>query len=127
MHHVVDAGDDLPPDAPTVLLSNSLGATHRMWDKQIPALSRRFRVVRYDTHGHGRSPVPYTADDLVALLDHLDLARVHVVGLSLGGLTAVRLAIREPSRVERLAQRFRDNGWWAILGESPAEWCKSGS
>ena len=96
--------------APAVVLSNSLGSTHRMWDAQLAALEQRFRVVRYDTRGHGRSPVPhgpYTiddlADDLVALLDRLGFAKAHLVGLSLGGMTAMRVAIRDPARVETLA------------------------
>ncbi|KUI42555.1 3-oxoadipate enol-lactonase [Mycobacterium sp. IS-1590] len=97
-------------DGPVVVLSNSLGSTHRMWDAQIAALNEHFRVVRYDTRGHGASPVPagpYTLDDLVddvvALLDRLDAARTHLVGLSLGGMTAMRLAQRHPERVDRMA------------------------
>ena len=97
-------------DAPAVVLSNSLGSTHRMWDAQLDALEARFRVVRYDTRGHGDSPVPggpYSIDDLtddvVALLDRLGIERAHVVGLSLGGMTAMRLAARNPSRVDRIA------------------------
>ncbi|MCO7221232.1 3-oxoadipate enol-lactonase [Klenkia sp. PcliD-1-E] len=99
-----------PEDAPVVLLSNSLGTTLEMWDPQVPALAERFRVVRYDTRGHGRSPSPAgdsTVDDLVddvlALLDRLHVARAHVVGLSIGGMTGLRLAAREPERVDRLA------------------------
>lgn len=109
VHHIVDVADDLPQDAPTVVLSNSLGTTHRMWDKQVPELARHFRVVRYDTRGHGQSPVPagpYTIDDLtddvVALLDRIGVERVHFVGLSLGGMTGLRFAAREPERVGRL-------------------------
>jgi 3-oxoadipate enol-lactonase len=97
-------------DAPVVVLSTSLGATRAMWDPQVPALAERFRVVTYDTRGHGRSPVPdgpYAlddlVDDLVALLDTVGADRAHVVGLSLGGMTAMRLAAREPDRVHRLA------------------------
>ncbi|MBJ7465689.1 MAG: 3-oxoadipate enol-lactonase [Mycolicibacterium sp.] len=97
-------------DAPAVVLSNSLGSTHRMWDAQLAELERRFRVVRYDTRGHGGSPVPEgpyviddLADDLVALLDRLDIAKAHLVGLSLGGMTVMRVAIRNPERVARLA------------------------
>jgi 3-oxoadipate enol-lactonase len=96
-------------DGPVVVLSNSLGATHRMWDAQFEALEPRFRVVRYDTRGHGASPVaqgPCTiddlADDLVALLDRLEVEEAHIVGLSLGGMTAMRLAARNPERVDRL-------------------------
>lgn len=106
VHHVVTG----PEDAPVVVLSGSLGSTYEMWDPQVDALAERFRVVRYDTRGHGRSPVPpgpYTIDDLVddvvALLDRLEVRRAHVVGLSLGGMTGLRLAAREPDRVDRLA------------------------
>jgi 3-oxoadipate enol-lactonase len=109
VHHVVDASPDLPADAPVVVLSNSLGTTHAMWDPQVPALAEHFRVVRYDTRGHGRSPVPQgpysiddLADDLLGLLDRVGVAKAHVVGLSLGGMTAMRLAARNPERVDRL-------------------------
>jgi 3-oxoadipate enol-lactonase len=98
------------PDAPVVVLSNSLGATRGMWDPQVPPLAERYRVVTYDTRGHGESPAPkgtYVLDDLVddllALLDEVGAPRAHVVGLSLGGMTAMRLAAREPDRVDRLA------------------------
>ena len=101
---------DGPADAPVVVLSNSLGATRGMWDPQVPALAERYRVVTYDTRGHGESPAPagpYSlddlVDDLVALLDEVGAERAHVVGLSLGGMTAMRLAAREPDRVDRLA------------------------
>ena len=100
---------DGPADAPVVVLSNSLGATRGMWDPQVPALAERFRVVTYDTRGHGDSPAPpgpYTqddlVDDLVALLDEVDAPRAHLVGLSIGGMTAMRLAARRPERVDRL-------------------------
>lgn len=106
LHAVVEG----PPRAPVVLLAGSLGSTLQMWDPQVPALTARFRVVRFDARGHGGSPVPdgpYDVDDLVddavALLDRLGVERAHVVGLSLGGMTAMRLAAREPARVDRLA------------------------
>ncbi|PRY49967.1 3-oxoadipate enol-lactonase [Geodermatophilus tzadiensis] len=102
--------EDGPADAPVVVLSNSLGATRGMWDPQVPALAERYRVVTYDTRGHGESSSPagpYSLDDLVddvvALLDRLGARRAHVAGLSLGGMTALRLAAREPDRVGRLA------------------------
>ncbi len=99
-----------PADAPVVVLSNSQGATRAMWDPQVPALAERFRVIGYDTRGHGQSPAPagpYSLDDLVddvlALLDRLGVERAHVAGLSLGGMTGIRLAAREPARVLGLA------------------------
>ena len=105
VHVVVDG----PADAPAVLLLGSLGSTLEMWEPQLPALSERYRVVRYDTRGHGHSPVPagpYALDDLVddavGVLDRLGLASASVVGLSLGGMTGLRLAAREPHRVDRL-------------------------
>ena len=103
--HTVDG----PAGAPVVVLSNSLGASRGMWDPQVPPLAERYRVVSYDTRGHGESPAPagpYSlddlVDDLVALLDEVGAQRAHVVGLSLGGMTALRLAAREPARVGRL-------------------------
>jgi 3-oxoadipate enol-lactonase len=100
---------DGPSGAPTVVLSNSLGSTPAMWDPQFPALAERFRVVRYDHRGHGRSPVPdgpYDLDDLgadvLALLDRLELERVHWCGLSLGGMVGMWMAINTPERIDRL-------------------------
>lgn len=105
VHHVVTGAED----APVVVLSSSMGADLRMWDGVADGLAQRYRVVRYDTRGHGRSPVPngpYSmddlADDVVALLDRLGAERAHFVGLSLGGMAGIRLAAREPHRVDRL-------------------------
>ena len=101
---------DGPDDAPVLVLCNSLGTTIDLWDDQLPALAARFRVLRFDLRGHGRSPVPpgpYTIDDLggdlLALLDRLGLERVSVCGVSIGGMTAMWLASRAPERVDRLA------------------------
>ena len=106
VHHLVQG----PADAPTVVLAGSLGATLAMWDPQAPVLATQMRVVRYDARGHGGSPVPAgpyqvddLVDDLVALLDTVGADRAHVVGLSLGGMVAMRFAAREPARVDRLA------------------------
>ncbi len=101
---------DGPPDAPVVVLSNSLGSTTAMWDPQVPALAERFRVVRYDHRGHGEAPVPegsYRLDDVggdaLALLDRLGIERAHFCGLSLGGMTGMWLAVHAPERIDRLA------------------------
>jgi 3-oxoadipate enol-lactonase/4-carboxymuconolactone decarboxylase len=98
-----------PADAPVVVFSNSLGTTLEMWDAQVRALSSRFRCVRYDIRGHGRSQVVTTpasiddlADDLAGLVDALGIGHVHLVGLSLGGMTAQAFAVKHPQRLESL-------------------------
>src|SRR4051812_37369265 len=98
-----------PEGAPVVVFSNSLGTTLAMWEAQAAALSSSFRCLRYDTRGHGRSNVvdaPFAVDDLAAdlagLLDALGIAKAHVVGLSLGGMTGQILAAKRPDKVERL-------------------------
>ncbi len=101
-----------PADAPVLVLLNSLGTSTAMWDAQLGALAEQFRVVRIDARGHGRSPAaspgqPCTVADLgrevLAVLDRLDLGRVHLAGVSIGGMTAMWLAIHHPERVARLA------------------------
>ncbi|MGW5707006.1 3-oxoadipate enol-lactonase [Amycolatopsis japonica] len=99
-----------PADGPVVVFSGSLGSDHRMWEPQVkPLVERGFRVIRYDTRGHGASPVPagpYTlADlggDLLALLDEHGAERAHVVGLSLGGMTGMWLGVNAPDRIASL-------------------------
>jgi 3-oxoadipate enol-lactonase len=98
-----------PHDAPVVVLSNSLGASMEMWAPQVPGLSVRFRVLRYDQRGHGDSPVPpgpYAVSDLgqdvLDLLDRNEVERAHFCGLSMGGMTGMWLAANAPERIDRL-------------------------
>jgi 3-oxoadipate enol-lactonase len=100
---------DGDPHKPVLLLSNSIGTDLHMWDGQVPALTEHFRLLRYDARGHGASDVPsgpYSLDrlgrDVVELLDALGLQRVHVLGLSLGGIVAQWLGIHVPERIDRL-------------------------
>jgi (E)-2-((N-methylformamido)methylene)succinate hydrolase len=95
---------------PCILLIHGVGARLENWDYVATLLSTGFRVVRYDLRGHGgtsKVPGPYSldmfAEDAVALLDHLGVARAHVAGHSLGGMIATTLAAKHPERVERLA------------------------
>jgi 3-oxoadipate enol-lactonase len=99
-----------PADAPVVMLSNSLGTRVEMWDPQMPALAERYRVLRYDSRGHGRSdapPGPYTidmlADDALGLLDTLGIERAHFCGLSKGGMVGQVLGARHGERLISLA------------------------
>jgi 3-oxoadipate enol-lactonase len=96
-------------DAPVLVFSNSLGATFSMWDAQMTALGNQFRILRYDTRGHGQSsvtPGPYNfeqlAGDVLGLLDQLKLDRVHFCGLSMGGQTGLWLALHAPGRLHKL-------------------------
>jgi len=94
---------------PVLVFSNSLGTDYSMWDPQVAYLSRRFRILRYDTRGHGGSsvtPGDYTIEqlgrDVLTLLDSLDIDRVDFCGLSMGGSTGMWLGINAPERVDRL-------------------------
>lgn len=105
-----------PPGAPVVMLSNSLGTTMDMWQGQARALASRYRVLRYDTRGHGATAaaeadrpgaaVDVTLDrlgaDVLRLLDALAIDSVRFCGISMGGLIGLWLAIHAPRRVERL-------------------------
>lgn len=100
---------DGPEGAPWVTMSNSLATTHRMWDAQMTAFTRQYRVLRYDKRGHGESevaPGPYSfellADDALALLDALGITRTHFVGLSMGGMTGMTMALRRPQVLRSL-------------------------
>jgi 3-oxoadipate enol-lactonase len=100
---------DGPPDAPWVVFSNSLMCDLHMWDAQAAALAGRFRILRYDTRGHGGSEVPgppitidSLARDVIALLAALDAGPVHFVGLSLGGMIGQRLGAIAPEILESL-------------------------
>ena len=100
---------DGPADAPVLVLSNSLGTNLSMWDPQIPALAARFRVLRYDTRGHGESAVtagPYSITqlgrDVVGLLDGLGIERAHFCGLSMGGVIGMWLGVYAAERINRL-------------------------
>jgi len=143
LHHEIDG----PAGAPPLLLGGSLGTSLAMWRPQLEALAQRFRVIRYDHRGHGDSPVPagtYRIDDLgrdvLALLDRLRLDRVHVAGLSLGGMVAMWLAANAPERVDRMvllctaarlgpshiwaqrAQTVRAAGMHAVVGTVVSRW-----
>jgi 3-oxoadipate enol-lactonase len=101
---------DGPTDGSVVMMSNSLMCNHTMWDINVPAFTNRYRVLRYDTRGHGSSettPGPYSiamlADDAVGLLDALGIRKVHFIGLSMGGMIGQQIGARYPERVYSLS------------------------
>lgn len=105
LHHV-ECG---PPDAPVLVLVDSLGSTLDTWDPVVGGLTGPRRVVRFDLRGHGGSaalPGPYEIADLGAdiltLLDELDIARADLCGISIGGMGAMSVAATAPERVGRL-------------------------
>jgi 3-oxoadipate enol-lactonase len=94
------------PEKPALILSNSLGADFSMWDPQISDFTKSFRLLCYDTRGHGKSsitPGPYSAEqlakDVLALADSLELDRFHFCGLSMGGMTGMWLAVNSTQRL----------------------------
>lgn len=95
--------------APWLVLSHSLACSARMWDPQIEALKGSFRILAYDTRGHGGSqatPGAYTlellADDLKALLDSLGVKAAHYCGLSMGGIIGQTFALKYPGILKTL-------------------------
>ncbi|MGH3783025.1 MAG: alpha/beta fold hydrolase [Pseudonocardiaceae bacterium] len=111
-------------DSSVLVLAGPLGSTLEIWDPLVEALSKRFRVLRYDHRGHGRSPVPGgtfsivdLAVDAVALLDRLSIERAAFCGLSLGGMVGICLAANVPKRLSSLvlcstSAHYDDHGPW---------------
>ncbi|MEP1929663.1 MAG: alpha/beta fold hydrolase [Roseibium sp.] len=100
---------DGPQDAPWLILSNSLATDRRLWEPQMAGLTASRRVLRYDTRGHGKSDpgqAPYSfdelTDDVLALCAAIGIQRADFMGISLGGMTGLALALREPKLIGRL-------------------------
>ncbi|NRG16680.1 3-oxoadipate enol-lactonase [Rhizobiales bacterium] len=116
-----------------VAFSNSLGTDFRIWDELVALLPRNWKIVRYDTAGHGLSEtgremsIEDHAHDLLAVLDHAGAEKAYVVGLSVGGMIAQALAADHPDRVAALclsntAPKIGTRDMWqaridAVLGD----------
>ncbi|HXF53672.1 MAG TPA: alpha/beta fold hydrolase [Hyphomicrobiaceae bacterium] len=105
LHYVVSGRADAPP----VLLHHPLATNLTIWDELTAALEPHYRVIRFDARGHGTSDAPkgaYTFEtltgDVVGLLDHLGLAKVRYLGLSMGGFVGQYLGLLHPHRVHSL-------------------------
>ena len=139
---------DGPEKGPVVMLSNSLASDLSMWDLQIPALAEAgYRVLRYDSRGHGRSAVPdgpysmgLLTADAVGLMDALDLEKAHFCGLSMGGMVGQMFGTQHPERLFSLTlcstaasmaqpeiwderiKAARENGMGAMVGATIDRW-----
>jgi 3-oxoadipate enol-lactonase len=136
-----------PADSPVLVLSHALGTNLNLWNDQVKALRGSFRILRYDSRGHGRSsadPGPYTisllAADVLNLLDELGVTSAHFCGISMGGMIGQYLAIHHPERIsslilsntatrigtrekwDRRIQGVMEGGMPAVLGEVLAGW-----
>ena len=104
IHVAIDGRDG----GPTVILSNSLGSTIRMWEPQLAALGDHFRIVRYDRRGHGRSGTggPYSFErfgrDVLAIMDALNIRTAHWCGLSMGGMVGQWLGANAADRFDKI-------------------------
>ena len=105
----IEISYEIEGEGPLVTFSHSLACNLSMWDEQVRVLRDRYRVLRYDTRGHGQTSAPtgaYTldqlADDLKGLLDGLGVAATHFVGLSMGGMIGQVLALKHPAMVQSL-------------------------
>ncbi|MFC2997747.1 3-oxoadipate enol-lactonase [Acinetobacter sichuanensis] len=94
--------------APVIIFSNSLGTDHHMWDEQVAYFKENYKVVRYDTRGHGQSDVIENStlanlgEDVLDILDALNITKAHFCGISMGGITGLWLGINAADRFESI-------------------------
>ncbi|KOV25228.1 3-oxoadipate enol-lactonase [Streptomyces sp. XY152] len=141
---------DGPEEAPVLILGPSLGTTWHMWDRQVPELTKQWRVFRFDLPGHGGAPahpagsVADLTARLLATLEALGVQRFGYAGCALGGAVGIELALRHPERLASLAliaasPRFgtadefrrrgvvvRTNGLDPIARSAPERWFTGG-
>jgi 3-oxoadipate enol-lactonase len=105
----IDIRYDIAGAGPWLILSHSLATDLTLWDDQMSALASHFRVLRFDTRGHGGSSapdVPYDfamlTADVLGLMDALDIERAHFCGISMGGMIAQHVALATPERIDKL-------------------------
>jgi 3-oxoadipate enol-lactonase len=122
----IDIRYDIAGAGPWLLLAHSLATDLTLWDEQVAALTARFRVLRFDTRGHGGSSapdmpydLPMLAADVVGLMDALAIGQAHFVGISMGGMIGQHVALAAPARVDRLVLVSTTSGYPA---EARAMW-----
>jgi 3-oxoadipate enol-lactonase len=105
----IDLYYEVHGDGEPVLLIHGLGSSSRDWELQVPSLAKNYQVVVYDVRGHGQSDKPsgpyriaLFAQDAIALIKVLEIAPVHVIGISMGGMIGLQLAVDAPELVRSL-------------------------
>jgi len=95
-------------DLPKIIFSNSLGSDLRMWDPQVKAMKDKYCIIRYDKRGHGKSSPakgPYSfgmlENDVIKIMDDLNVEKANFVGLSMGGMTSLGLALKHQNRFNK--------------------------
>ena len=95
-------------DLPKIIFSNSLGSDLRMWNPQVEAMKDKYCIIRYDKRGHGKSSPaqgPYSFDmlenDVIKIMDNLEVEKANFVGLSMGGMTSLGLALKHQNRFDK--------------------------
>jgi 3-oxoadipate enol-lactonase len=114
----IDIRYDIAGQGPWLMLSHSLATDLSLWDDQMAALTARFRVLRFDTRGHGGSSAPdqpydfpLLAADVIGLMDVLDVRHADFVGISMGGMIAQHVALTAPERIDRLVLVSTTSGY----------------
>jgi 3-oxoadipate enol-lactonase len=114
----IDIRYDIAGEGPWVILSHSLASDLALWEPQMSALTQRFKVLRFDTRGHGGSSAPngpydfaMLTGDVLGLMDLLGVDTVRFVGISLGGMIGQHLALDAPERVEKLVLVSTTSGY----------------
>ena len=105
----IDICYDIQGEGPCLILSHSLATDLSMWDDQMAALTPHFRVLRFDTRGHGGTSAPdgaydfaWLTADVLWLMERLGIGRAHFCGISLGGMIAQHVALAAPEKIDRL-------------------------
>jgi 3-oxoadipate enol-lactonase len=114
----IDIRCDVQGSGPWLMLAHSLATDLTLWDDQMAALTPHFRVLRFDTRGHGGSSAPDMAydfpmltADVLGLMDALDVRRAQFCGISMGGMIAQHIALAAPDRIDRLVLASTTSGY----------------
>lgn len=109
---------EIAGEGPWLILAHSLATDLTLWDDQMPALVPNFRVLRYDTRGHGGSSAPdraydfgMLAADVLGLMDAIGVERAHFCGISMGGMIAQHVALAAPDRIDKLVLVSTTSGY----------------